>query len=168
MAHQRFEFEMPAPSEVVFDAFHYHVWRARWDSLVSDARVVGGAPCPFVGAETENTGGGWLRGLSMRTRFVAFDRPRVAAASMVGRSFPFSRWAASMRHRDTHPGHSVLIYAYTIEAGPPALRWLMEPVVASIFARQTQRRFRRLRHFLAGHAAEVVEWQRVQHGNGAA
>ena len=168
MAHQPFEFEMPAPSDVVFDAFHYHVWRARWDSLVSDARVVGGAPCPFVGAETENTGGGWLRGLSMRTRFVAFDRPRVAAASMVGRSFPFSRWAASIRHRDTHPGHSVLIYAYTIEAGPPALRWLMEPVVAWIFARQTQRRFRRLRDFLAEHAAEVVEWQRVQHGNGAA
>ena len=125
MAHQRFEFDMPAPAEVVFDAFHYHVWRARWDSLVGNARVVGGAPCPFVGAETENTGGGWLRGLSMRTRFVTFDRPHVAAASMIGRSFPFSRWAASMRHRDTQPGRSVLIYVYTIEAGPKALRWLL-------------------------------------------
>jgi hypothetical protein len=100
----------------------------------------------------------------MRTRFVAFDRPRMAAASMIGRSFPFSRWAASMRHRDTHANRSVLIYVYTIEAGAPALRWLMEPVVAWIFARQTQRRFRRLRDFLAGHAAEVVEWQRLQHG----
>ena len=61
MTHRRFEFDMPAPSDVVFDAFHYHVWRARWDSLVSDTRVVGGAPCPFVGAETENAGGGLLR-----------------------------------------------------------------------------------------------------------
>ncbi|KQU82838.1 hypothetical protein ASC78_15715 [Variovorax sp. Root318D1] len=168
MAHQRFEFEMPASSDVVFDAFHYHVWRARWDSLVSDARVVGGAPCPFVGAETENTGGGWLRGLSMRTRFIAFDRPHVAAASMIGCSFPFSRWAASMRHRDTQPGRSMLIYVYTIEAGPTALRWLLEPVVTWVFARQTQRRFGRMRDFLTEHAAEVVEWQRVQHGNGAA
>lgn len=169
MAHQRFEFEMPAPSDVVFDAFHYHVWRSRWDSLVGDARVVGGAPCPYVGAETENTGEGWLRFLSLRTRFVTFDRPNVAAASMVGRSFPFSRWAASMRHRDTEAGGSVLIYVYTIEAGPgPVLRWLLDPVVAWAFARQTQRRFTRMREFLAAHADEVVQWQRVQHEDKAA
>lgn len=159
---------MPAPSGVVFDTFHYHLWRARWDSLVGQARVVGGAPCPFVGAETENTGGGLLRGLSMRTRFVTFDRPHVAAATMVGRSFPFSRWAASMRHRDTAPGHSVLIYVYTIESGPRALRWLMEPVVAWVFARQTQRRFARMRAFLAANAREVVEWQRAQQADSAA
>lgn len=162
MAHRRFEFDMPAPADVVFDAFHCHVWRARWDSLVGSARVVGGAPCPFVGSETENTGGGLLRGLSMRTRFVTFDRPHVAAASMVGQSFPFSRWAASMRHRDTQPGQSVLIYVYTIEAGPKPLRGLLEPVVAWVFARQTQRRFLRMRAFLAAHAQEVVAWQRTQ------
>ncbi|WP_339088226.1 SRPBCC family protein [Variovorax paradoxus] len=168
MAHRRFEFDMPAPSDVVFDAFHHHVWRARWDSLVGNARVVGGAPCPYVGAETENTGGGLLRGLSMRTRFVTFDRPHVAAAHMIGRSFPFSRWAASMRHRDTAPGRSVLIYVYTIESGPRALRWLMEPVVARIFMRQTQRRFARMQAFLATNAHEVVEWQRNRQEGGAA
>jgi hypothetical protein len=164
MAHGRFEFDMPAPSEVVFDAFHHHVWRARWDSLVGDARVVGGAPCPFVGAETENTGGGLLRGLSMRTRFVTFDRPRVAAASMIGRSFPFRRWAASMRHRDTAPGCSVLVYVYTLEAGPHVLRWLMDPVVDWAFARQTRRRFEHMNKFLALHADEVVQWQHAQRG----
>lgn len=158
---------MPAPADVVFDAFHYHVWRARWDSLVGNARVVGGAPCPFVGAETENTGHGWLRGLSMRTRFVSFDRPHVAAASMVGRSFPFSRWAASMRHRDVQPGRSVLIYVYTIEAGPKALRWLLEPVVAWVFAWQTRRRFARLHAFLTTQAHEVVAWQHAERGSSA-
>jgi hypothetical protein len=150
MTHRRFEFDMPAPSDVVFDAFHYHVWRDRWDSLVSDTRVVGGAPCPFVGAETENTGGGLLRALSMRTRFVTFDRPRVTAASMIGRAFPFSRWAASMRHRDTVPGRSVFVYVYTLETAPRAVR-------------QTRRRFERMRNFLALHADEVVQWQRRPH-----
>lgn len=168
MAHRRFEFDMPAPADVVFDAFHYHFWRARWDSMVGNARVVGDAPCPFVGAETENTGGGWLGGLSMRTRFVTFDRPNMAAASMVGHSFPFSRWAASMRHRNTRPGRSVLIYVYTIESGPKALRWLMEPMVVRIFAWQTQRRFACMRKFLADHADEVVAWQQVQHGSDTA
>lgn len=159
MAHRRLEFSMPASQAVVFDAFHYHQWRSRWDSLVSDTRVQGGAPCPFVGAVTENTGGGLLRGLSMRTQFVSYDRPRLAAASMVGRSFPFRRWAASMQHRTVGPQQSLLVYTYTFEVGPSVLRWLMAPVVEWIFHRQTNRRFARLRDFLASHADEVERWQ---------
>jgi hypothetical protein len=162
MTHRRLEFTMPASEAVVFDAFHYHHWRLRWDSLVCATRVQGGAACPFVGAVTENTAGGALRGLSMRTRFVSYDRPRIAAASMVGRSFPFMRWAASMRHRAIGPQQSLLIYTYAFEVGPSALRWAMKPVVEWVFHRQTMRRFARLRDFLASHASEVELWQKNQ------
>lgn len=62
MKKRQLEFPMPASDEVVFDAFHYHYWRCRWDSLVSATHVLGGAPHPFVGAITENTGAGALRG----------------------------------------------------------------------------------------------------------
>jgi len=164
MVHERFEFDMPAPREVVFDAFHYHRWRARWDSLVDATHVIGGAPCPYVGAITENSGGGMLRGLAMRTRFISFDRPRVAAAAMQGRSFPFVRWAASMRHRSQMPGRSLMIYTYSFEAGPTGLRWLVEPITKRIFDWQTRKRFARMRAFLALHASEVVAWQREEGG----
>ena len=150
---------MPASEAVVFDAFHYHLWRARWDSLVSATHVLGGAPCPFVGAVTENTGAGALRGLSMRTQFVSYDRPRVAAAAMLGHSFPFTRWAASMRHRAEGSRQSVLIYTYNFEVGPSALRWVIAPVVELMFNWQTRRRFARLQSFLAAHASEVERWQ---------
>jgi len=159
MAHERFEFAMPARADVVFDAFHYHCWRSRWDTLVDKSRVLGGGACPYVGAVTENPGRGWLRTLSMRTRFVAYDRPRVAAAAMVGQSFPFLRWAASMKHRPLGADRSVLVYTYTFEVGPEALRWLIGPVVKRLFDYQTRRRFRRLQTFLALHASEVVAWQ---------
>jgi hypothetical protein len=159
MAHRRFEFEMPARADVAFDAFHYHHWRLRWDSLVRATRVEGDAPCPFVGAVTESTGGGLLRQLSMKTRFVSFDRPRLAAANMVGRSFPFWRWAASMQHRADGLDRSVLIYTYTFLAGPPALRWLLERPVAWMFDWQTRRRFARLQGFLQRHASDVERWQ---------
>ncbi|MDR2220384.1 MAG: SRPBCC family protein [Methylobacillus sp.] len=159
MAHKRFEFGMPANAAVVFDAFHYHCWRSRWDSLVSEARVQGGGPCPYVGAVTENAGAGVLRALSMRTEFLAYDRPRIAAASMVGHSFPFRRWAASIRHRAAEPGRSVLVYTYNFEAGPRALRWLIEPVVVWMFDRQTRKRFSRLAAFLERHAEEIECWQ---------
>lgn len=153
---------MPANSAVVFDAFHYHHWRSRWDSLVGRTRVLDGAPCPYVGAVTDNTGAGALRLMSMRTRFVTFDRPRIAAAAMMGCSFPFTRWAASMRHESAGAEESTLIYTYTFEVGPPVLRWLMTPVVVAVFDWQTQRRFTRLQRFLTSHADEVKQWQRQQ------
>jgi hypothetical protein len=160
MVQRKFEFAMPAREDIVFDAFHYHVWRSRWDSLVSASHVIGGAPCPFVGAVTENAGAGALRGLSMRTQFVSYDRPHVAAATMLGRSFPFGRWAASMRHRPHGPDRSLMIYTYNFDVMPAALRWLLEPVVQRIFDWQTRRRFARLQDFLARHADEVARWQR--------
>jgi hypothetical protein len=166
MKHRKLEFQMPANEFIVFDAFHHHFWRARWDSLVSATHVLGGSPSPFVGAITENTGAGTLRGLSMRTQFVSYDRPFVAAAAMLGQSFPFTKWAASMRHRSTGIQESVLIYTYNFEVGPVALRWMMEPVVAWIFDWQTNRRFARLREFLTTNASEVEAWQK-EHANNA-
>lgn len=160
MPHDRFEFVMPAPAEIVFDAFHHHWWRRRWDSLVEATHVIGGAECPYVGAVTENAGGGVLRGLTMTTQFVSFDRPRVAAATMRGESFPFRRWAASMRHRPLPDGSSLMTYTYSFEVKPRALRWIVEPVAKWVFDWQTHKRFRRMRRFLESHAAEIAAWQR--------
>ncbi|MES2933936.1 MAG: hypothetical protein V4805_10675 [Pseudomonadota bacterium] len=153
---------MPAACALVFDVFHYHHWRARWDSLVDKTLVIGGAPCPYVGAISENVGGGLLRPLSMRTQFIRFDRPRIAAATMLGQSFPFTRWAASMQHRELEADaqRSLMIYTYTLETGPTALRWCLEPIVKLIFGWQTRKRFSRMQAFLAQNADEVMQWQR--------
>lgn len=159
MAHRKLEFLMPAPAGVVFDAFHYHQWRIHWDSLVSRTRVQGGSPCPSVGAVSENNGGGMLRALSMTTRFVTYDPPTLAAATMVDQSFPFSRWAASMRHVDLADGRSLLIYTYTFAVAPVALAWLLEPVVDRVFFRATEKRFKRLQAFLEAKGQDVQVWQ---------
>jgi hypothetical protein len=166
MVHERLEFPMPASAEIVFDAFHHHAWRRRWDSLVHATHVTGGAECPYVGAVTENAGGGILRGLAMTTQFISFDRPRVAAATMRGEAFPFSRWAASMRHRPLADGSSMMIYTYAFEVKPRAWRWLLQPAVKWIFGWQTRRRFARMRQFLGRHAHEVAAWQ-SERGNSA-
>ncbi|MFL6658965.1 MAG: hypothetical protein ACJ8GW_12885 [Massilia sp.] len=164
MSHKRIEFPMPAPCEVVFDIFHYQIWRSRWDSLVNATHIVGGAPCPYVGAVNQVATGGMLRGLSMQTEFISYKRPRIAAARMLGRSFPFTKWAASMKHEAIDADKSLMIYTYTIETGPALLRWIMEPVVSRIFERQTRRRFACMRDFLAQHRGEVEAWQRSYHG----
>lgn len=159
MVHERFEFAMPAGAEVVFDAFHFHRWRGRWDSLVHATHVLDGAPCPFVGATSANSGGGLLRPLSMQTRFIAYEPGRLAAATMVGTAFPFARWAASMRHRPAAGGHSVMVYTYSFDTRPTALRAVMRPLVKLVFDWQTRKRFGRMQRFLARHAGEVEAWQ---------
>jgi hypothetical protein len=160
MVHDRFEFHMPAPADVVFDAFHYHAWRMRWDSLVEATHVIGDAECPYVGAVTQNAGGGLLKGLTMTTQFISFDRPRVAAAAMQGESFPFRRWAASMRHKPLPDGTSIMTYAYSFEVKPQALRWVLAPATKLVFDWQTRKRFARMRSFLERHSAEIAAWQR--------
>lgn len=159
MAHNRIEFDMPASAAVVFDAFHYHYWKARWDSLVNDTHVTDGAACPFVGAISENNGAGWLKVLSMRTQFLTYDRPYLAAAKMLGHSFPFTRWAASMQHQAIDSNRSTMIYTYNFKSGPKFISWLLEPIVKSIFERKTKDRFKRLQEFLKDHAEEIKQWQ---------
>jgi hypothetical protein len=162
MAHRRFEFEMPANASVVFDAFHYLIWRHRWDSLVRRSRVLGDAPCPHVGAITENDGGGWLRALSMRTQFIAYDRPHVAAAKMIGTSFPFRRWAASMKHKPISDDRSLMIYTYSFETTFAPLGQVTELVVQRVFDAQTDRRFARLQRFLSSYREEIAAWQQTR------
>lgn len=75
MARRRLTLTMPGSAADAFEAFHNHEKRLRWDTLLSSAQVEGGGTHPYVGAITANTGRGWMRGLSMRTRFVSY-RPR--------------------------------------------------------------------------------------------
>jgi hypothetical protein len=165
MSRHKLSFDMPAESAVVFDAFHYHYWRHRWDSLVESTAVVGGAPCPYPGAITQSQGGGWLGALSMRTRFVTYEPPRLAAACMEGKSFPFDRWAASMRHEDVSASRSTLIYTYSLDTRPAWAQWFLRPVVHTVFRYQTRKRFMRLSGFLLHHAPEIREWQRERDCN---
>jgi hypothetical protein len=162
MPRYRFEFEMPANTTVAFDAFHFTVWRNQWDSLVRNTVVQDGAPCPFPGAKTSNRGSGLLSLLSMETTFISFDRPKVAAAIMNGKSFPFSRWAASMQHKELPYGQSMLIYTYSFEVWPLGLSWLMQPFVSALFNYQTHRRFKNMQAFLKTHASQIENWQKLQ------
>ncbi len=161
MAHRKLEFPMPAPAAVVFDAFHYHHWKHQWDSLVSDTVVESDAPCPSIGATSTNKGRGLLAPLAMTTKFVSYEPPLIAAATMVGKSFPFDRWAASMRHVDKGDGGSTLVYTYTLEVPPSPYRWLLEPIVDLIFLRATRKRFARLSKFLKSNTADVLAWQKT-------
>jgi hypothetical protein len=158
MSHGRIIFTMDAPCEVVFDAFHHHELRQRWDSLVKHPILENGDEWPSVGAVTFNPGTGWTRFLSMRTRFISFDRPTIAAATMVGITFPFQTWSASLKHLPLPDEQSNLIYVYNIKASWYLRGWAGW-VVHAVFRHETHRRFLRMQKYLAIYASEIKVWQ---------
>jgi hypothetical protein len=148
MPSRRIELVMPAPSKEAFEAFHNHKVRLEWDTLLAVAFVEGGGAHPYPGAITTNWGRGWKRLLGMRTRFLTYDPPQLAAAVLVEPTGIFAHWAASMRHRDRPDGSSDLVYTFTIKLRPNWLSWLLDPIAARLFERETRLRFAAMAAFL--------------------
>jgi hypothetical protein len=148
MAHGKLRVVMPASSAQAFEAFFNHHVRLQWDTLLKVAYVEGGGDHPYVGAITVNAGKGWKAAFGMRTLFVAYDPPRVAAAKMIEPTGPFATWAASMRHKDLTDSSSEILYSFSIKLRPRWLGFVLDPIAALVFGWETRRRFAAMAEFL--------------------
>jgi hypothetical protein len=139
---------IPAGAAAVFELLHDYDRRLAWDTLLSEAYLVDGATRAEKGAVSVCVGRGSLGRLSLKTVYVSFDPPRVAAVKMLNRPPLFDTWAASIRHEDLGPDRSRITYVFHFTARPRWLRWLLEPILAFVFRRETERRLEALgRHF---------------------
>jgi hypothetical protein len=144
----RLTFHMPRASAEVFEAFHNHDTRLRWDTLLKEATVEGGHRYPYVGAVSTNVGRGWKGVFCLRTRFVAYDPPHLAAATIDEPAGIFSEWSASIRHKDRGDGTSNLIYTLSFALRPRWIHWCCKDAATRIFEAETRRRFESLAAFL--------------------
>lgn len=138
---------IPAGSEEVFDLVHDYHRRLEWDTLLRRACTVGDET-PGKGVEAVCAARWYLGGFAFRTRYVTFERPRLAAVVLTGPVLVFSTWAASIRHQDLPGGDSQATYTLTFTCRPRVLAPLLEPVARAAFRVETARRLRALRdHF---------------------
>jgi hypothetical protein len=139
---------IPAPSGEVFDLVHDYGRRLEWDTLLRAAYLDDGHTQAGKGATSVCVGRRVLGGIALRTRYVSFDRGKVAAVEMINAPPFFGKWAASIRHRDVGERASKITYTYSFRARPRVLRWLFEPIMAVVFRWETRKRLRALRdHF---------------------
>lgn len=141
--------EFAVGPEVVFDTVHDYAGRLEWDTLLRQAYTEDDA-APAVGVVAVCRAKRWLGGYAFRTRYVAFDRPRVAAIRLESRPPFFATWAASIRHEPRPGGGSAATYTMTFTVKPRWARRIIEPVARTAFRRETQRRLRALDRHLAG------------------
>src|SRR5262245_9608615 len=156
MAHGEVSEIIPAPSEAVFDLVHDYGRRLEWDTLLRAAYLTDGYKVAGKGATSVCVGRRSLGGIALKTVYVTFDRPRVAAVKMVNRPPFFATWAASIRHEDLAEGQSRITYTFTFTARPRWARFALEPPMALLFNWETRRRLRALGDYVRRAGAEAA------------
>ena len=149
MAHGELSELLPAPSTVVFDLLHDYSRRLEWDTLLRSAYLEGDHLVAGKGVTSVCVGRRSLGGIALRTIFVTFQRPTLAAVKMVNAPAFFGTWAASIHHEDLSAHESRITYKFQFRSSPRLLRFLLEPVMRAIFVWETKKRLRALRAYLA-------------------
>ena len=90
-----------------------------------------------------------LGGIDLKTIYVTFERPSVAAVKMVNAPPLFRSWAASIHHKDVSAGASRVTYKFHFTTKPQWLSFVLDPLVERIFVWETRRRLAALSAYLA-------------------
>lgn len=149
MAHGEISELLPAPSTVVFDLLHDYRRRLEWDTLLRAAYLEGDQVSAGKGVTSVCVGRRALGGIALRTIYVTFQRPTLAAVKMVNAPAFFGTWAASIHHEDLSAHESRITYKFHFRAKPLFLRFILEPVMKTIFIWETKKRLRALRAYIA-------------------
>lgn len=138
--------DIHASCEAVFDVLHDYGIRLRWDTMLSEARLLGGAEKAGKGVRSLCVGT-WRSGyVPMETEYVSFERGKVAAVRLTNHPPMFETFSASIRHVALEDGLSRTTYTYSFRVH--RLATIVEPLVERMIARETRARLAALRDFL--------------------
>lgn len=133
-----------ASCDVVFNLIHDYRRRLEWDSMLREARLLGGAKNAAVGVRSVCKGTWRGAFLSMETEYVSFEPGKRAAVKLVGNPPFFERFAATILHKSLGQDSSETTYIYNFRAKP---RWL-RPVMNVMLKREVEKRLVALKYFL--------------------
>lgn len=149
MAHGEVSEILPVPSEAAFDLIHDYGRRLEWDTLLRAAYLEGGHLAAAEGVTSVCVGRRSLGSIALKTVYVTFRRPTLAAVKMVNAPAFFHSWAASIHHEDISAGTSRITYKFHFTTKPRWLRFVLDPLMGRVFAWETRRRLRTLGAYLA-------------------
>jgi hypothetical protein len=155
MAHAEISELISAPSGAVFDLLHDYTRRLEWDTLLQAAYLEDGAVAA-KGVTAVCVGRKSLGSIALKTVYVTFERPTLAAVKMVNAPLFFESWAASIRHEDVSAHESRLTYKFHFTTRPRFLRFVLDPLMKRVFIWETRKRLRALKAFFTRHHRDAV------------
>lgn len=147
MAHGSVTEIIPAPRQAVFDLIHDYSRRLEWDTLLQAAYLTDGYTVAAKGATSVCVGRRSLGSLALKTVYVTFERPSLAAVRLVNQPPFFQAWAASIHHDEVSASESRVTYKFQFTSRPRALRFLLEPIMGQVFLWETRARLRALKAY---------------------
>lgn len=116
--------------------------RLEWDPFLRSARLIGDAREAGVGVRALCVS---RRGWAMETEYVSSNPPRATAVKMTSGPWFLDTFAGSWRFEEVAPGRTRVGFRYSLSARPAWLSWLLTPIVARAFTRDTRDRLRALK-----------------------
>jgi hypothetical protein len=150
---------VPATAHEVFGLVHDYPRRLEWDTLLRAAYLDDGNTKAARGATSVCVGKWYLGSIALKTVYVSFDRPAVAAVKMLNRPPFFDSWAASIRHEDIGDGTSTITYTFHFTAKPRFLRFFLDPLMEIVFDFEVRKRLRALKRYFElrpGHTRDAT------------
>lgn len=93
MPHGSVTVDVPARRAAVFQLLHDYDRRLEWDTLLRDARLCPGWSQAQLHATSVCTGRWFLGGIALKTEYISFKPPAVAAVKMLNRPAFFETFA---------------------------------------------------------------------------
>jgi hypothetical protein len=133
--------DIAAPAADLFTLSQDYTRRLRWDPFLREARLLDGAQSAAVDVRA------WCvahNGLGMETRYVSFQPPTVVAVKMtrgprIIASFAGS-WRFSALPSPNGQARTRVVFRYQVVGRPRWLSFLLDPLLAAIFRRETMLR----------------------------
>jgi ribosome-associated toxin RatA of RatAB toxin-antitoxin module len=133
--------EIDAGPAELFDLSQDYDHRLEWDPFLRSASLVGAREAGVGVRALCVSRSGW----AMETEYVSFNPPRATAVKMTRGPWFLAGFAGSWRFEEIGPGRTRVGFRYSLEARPRALAWLLNPILARSFARDTRARLRALK-----------------------
>jgi ribosome-associated toxin RatA of RatAB toxin-antitoxin module len=134
--------EIAAAPEALFALTQDYARRLEWDPFLKSAELVGGATTAAVGVRAYCVA---RTGLGMETEYVSFNPPRTTAVKMTRGPWLLAGFAGTWRFEPLAPDRTRVVFRYHLRARPRWLAWLLTPVLAQVFARDTRKRLAALK-----------------------
>src|SRR5262245_30714407 len=97
MPRETISIEIEASCETVFDLIHDYNHRLKWDSMLSEAVILGEPGAADKGVRTRCVGKWRSAGIALETEYVNFNVGRVAAVKQVNGAIFIEKFAVSIR-----------------------------------------------------------------------
>jgi hypothetical protein len=135
-------------AETVFDVLHDYHRRLEWDPFLRRAEVEDGAEKAGLGISTYCAARMRSGGFGMRTVYVSFRRPEVAAVKMTDGPWFLGDFAASITQKELAERRTRVTYKFSFSARPRWAAPVVEPLFKARFRHETRRRLESLKAHL--------------------